>query len=334
MSSAIEWTDETWNPVTGCDRCSPGCDNCYALTMAGRLKAMGQPKYQNDGDPTTSGPGFGVTCHPDELDRPARWKQPRTVFVDSMGDVFHQDVDVEFCFEIFRTMATTRRHTFQVLTKRPQRMAGFVRGAAAGLARIELNASCLRAGLSVIPGGDGDHLGEHIWLGTSIETDRYAFRADHLRQTPAAVRFLSLEPLLGPLPSLDLTGIDWVIVGGESGRNARPMHPDWVRDIRDRCVAAGIPLFFKQWGHWSPVAPVHPDFDDQAEVDAWDALDYDGQLIALEPGGGIPQTINPDRCDHQPASGSWWMAPAGKKRAGRSLDGKIWSWTPRGLVTG
>ncbi|MEM9134314.1 MAG: phage Gp37/Gp68 family protein [Actinomycetota bacterium] len=313
--TGIEWTEETWNPVTGCDRCSPGCDNCYALTMAGRLKAMGQPKYQNDGDPATSGPGFGVTCHPDELERPQRWRKPRTVFVNSMSDLFHPDVPTEFLRDVWMTMhdAVRRGHTFQILTKRPQRMAAALGPNGIGWYAVE---------------GPVPRPEPGIWLGTSIETDRYAFRADHLRQTPAAVRFLSLEPLLGPLPSLDLTGIDWVIVGGESGRNARPMHPDWVRDIRDRCVAAGIPLFFKQWGHWAPTAPVHPDFDDQDQVDAWDALDPEGPLVALELGGAIPQTINPDRCDHQPAPGAWWMAPVGKKLAGRSLDGIIWSQSP------
>ena len=230
--STIEWTDETWNPTTGCDRISPGCDNCYALTLAKRLKGMGQAKYQNDGDPRTSGPGFGLTVHPDSLDAPLRWKKPRRVFVNSMSDLFHDDVGPAFIGAVFDRMRECPQHTFQILTKRSKRMAGLCKGG--------------------VP-GDSDPI-PNVWLGVSIENDRYAFRADHLRETPAAVRFLSLEPLLGPLPSLDLTGIDWVIVGGESGVNARPIEADWVRDLRDRSVAAGVAFFFKQWGGRTPKA--------------------------------------------------------------------------------
>lgn len=336
MGSAIEWTDETWNPVTGCDRTSPGCDNCYALTMAARLKAMGQAKYQADGDPRTSGPGFGVTCHPGELYRPAGWRAPRMVFVNSMSDLFHPDVADEFVTDVWTAMYRADRHTFQVLTKRPQRAASLVsRIAWRAPTRIEQldgdrgqRAYLWDDGIANQLHHGGPRILPNVWLGTSIETDRYAFRADHLRATPAAVRFLSLEPLLGPLPSLDLTGIDWVIVGGESGRGARPMHPDWVRDIRDRCAAAGVPFFFKQWGRWAPAAPVHPDADDQDQVDAWDDLDAYDHLVALEPSGAIPQTIGPDRCDYQPGPGSWWLAPLGKKAAGRELDGRTWDEMP------
>lgn len=228
-TTSIEWTDVTWNPVTGCDRTSPGCDHCYALTLAKRLKAMGNPRYQVDGDERTSGPGFGVTLHPDKLDEPLHWRTPRRVFVNSMSDLFHPDVPAEYIRSVFDVMRRARQHCFQVLTKRPQRMKEWTTAHSWH--------------------GCDDH-GGNVWLGTSIESDRYTFRADHLRATPAAVRFLSLEPLLGPLPSLDLTGIDWVIVGGESGPGARPMHPMDVRDIRDRCVEAGVPFFFKQWGAW------------------------------------------------------------------------------------
>lgn len=226
--STIEWTGETWNPTTGCDRVSPGCDHCYALTMAGRLKLMGQAKYQRDGDPKTSGPGFGLTVHLDVLMAPVRRRKPTTYFVNSMSDLFHPEVPDEFLRRVWGTLSVTPRHTYQILTKRPQRMAAFMRAATE---RWGDGPMC------VLP---------NVWLGTSIESDRYAFRADHLRATPAAVRFLSLEPLLGPLPSLDLTGIDWVIVGAESGRGSRPMDEGWARDIKDRCVSAGIPLFFKQ----------------------------------------------------------------------------------------
>lgn len=250
--SAIEWTDETWNPTTGCDRVSPGCDNCYALTMAARLKGMGQAKYQRDGDPRTSGPGFGLTLHPDTLSAPLRWVKPRRVFVNSMSDLFHQDVPDEFIGSVWATMAFAAEHTFQVLTKRPQRMAsvlgGWVANEGSAYGGPIWRDHQLRWNESrtwPVP---------NVWLGTSIESDRYTFRADHLRLAPAAVRFLSLEPLLGPLPSLDLTGIDWVIVGGESGANARPVDADWVRDLRDRSVAAGSAFFFKQWGGRTPKA--------------------------------------------------------------------------------
>lgn len=224
--TTIEWTDATWNVVTGCDRVSPGCDNCYALTMAGRLKLMGSAKYQRDGDPATSGPGFALTVHPDALNLPHTWRKPRRVFVNSMSDLFHPDIDELFLTHVFATMASTPRHTYQILTKRPQRM------------RNVLN-RWVEIGHRWLPL-------DNVWLGTSIETDAYTWRAKHLRATPAAIRFLSLEPLLGPLPSLDLTGIDWVIVGAESGHHARPMQHDWVRAIRDQCIEQTVAFFYKQ----------------------------------------------------------------------------------------
>lgn len=241
MSAAttISWTDQTWNPTSGCDRVSPGCDNCYALTLAKRLKAMGQPRYQNDGDPRTSGPGFKLTLHPEALDEPFHWRKPRRVFVNSMSDLFHKDVPYRFIRDVFDVMRCCNgmvtaggqrmpSHTFQVLTKRPQRMAELALDRALGY--------------------DPAHPPANVWLGTSIETDRYTFRADYLRDTPAAVRFLSLEPLLGPLPSLDLTGINWVIIGGESGPGARPMELAWAEDIAARAQAAGVAVFVKQLG--------------------------------------------------------------------------------------
>ena len=241
--TGIEWTDATWNPVTGCDRTSPGCDNCYALTMAARLKRMGQANYQTDGDPRTSGPGFGVQCHPHMLDQPLRWKRPRRIFVNSMSDLFHPDVPDSFIGGVFDVMAQCPRHTFQVLTKRPQRMERLLSvWHAAGVWRRHDLMWC----------GPVEFPLPNVWLGTSIESDRYAFRADNLRRTPAAVRFVSAEPLLGPLPSLDLASIDWLIVGGESGPRSRPMHPDWARDLRDRCAATPTAFHFKQWGEHSP----------------------------------------------------------------------------------
>ncbi|MGD0085380.1 MAG: phage Gp37/Gp68 family protein [Acidimicrobiales bacterium] len=225
--TSIEWTEATWNPTTGCDRTSPGCDHCYALTLAKRLKAMGVEKYQHDGNAKTSGPGFAVTLHPDALNLPRRWTTPRTVFVNSMSDLFHEAVPVEFIERVFDVMSDTPQHVYQVLTKRSRR-----------LVRL--------AGKLTWPA--------NLWMGVSIENDRYAFRADHLRQVPAAVRFLSIEPLLGPVPSLRLDGIHWVIVGGESGARARPLSPEWVSDIRDQCAADEVAFFFKQWGGRTPKA--------------------------------------------------------------------------------
>jgi len=259
--TGIEWTETTWNPTTGCDRISPGCDNCYALTLARRLKAMGLAKYQNDGDPRTSGPGFAVTCHEEVLAEPMNWRKPRTVFVNSMSDIGHARVPAEFAARIWAVMALTPQHTYQALTKRPGRLArmlsqehfrsSLVRDAINELvcARPDLSANC-----AAMPHGPFMWPVPNAWIGTSIESDKYTRRADALRAVPAATRFLSLEPLLGPLPSLDLTGIDWVIVGGESGPGHRPIDLDWIRDLRDRCAAQGIAFFFKQVGGATPKA--------------------------------------------------------------------------------
>ncbi len=220
-TSKIEWTEKTWNPTTGCDQISPGCDNCYALTLAKRLKGMGQIKYQNDGDPRTSGPGFGLTVHPGSLDEPLRWRKPTTVFVNSMSDLFHARVPRQFIAKVWDVMGHTPQHTYQVLTKRPERLKRVL---------------------------DGLPVLGNVWLGTSIESDRYVSRADALRAAPAAVRFISAEPLLAPLWSLDLAGIDWLIAGGESGPGARPMDLDWVRHLLERCKASGTAPFVKQLG--------------------------------------------------------------------------------------
>lgn len=225
--SGIEWTEVTWNPTTGCDKTSPGCDNCYALTLAKRLRAMGQAKYQNDGDPRTSGPGFALTVHEATLAAPYRWKSPRLIFVNSMSDLFHPDVPVAFIHRVFQVMAETPQHTYQVLTKRSKRLAAIA---------------------------DELYWPANVWMGVSVESERYSFRLDHLRSVDAAVRFVSAEPLLGPLPDLDLSSIDWLIAGGESGVDARPMDDTWVRGLRDQCGAAGVAFFFKQWGGRTPKA--------------------------------------------------------------------------------
>ncbi|WP_028799109.1 DUF5131 family protein [Streptomyces sp. 142MFCol3.1] len=225
--SSIEWTEATWNPTTGCDRVSPGCDNCYALTLSKRLKAMGAEKYQTDGNPVTSGPGFGLALHQDSLTLPYRWKAPRTVFVNSMSDLFHARVPLEFVQQVFEVMADTPQHTYQVLTKRGRRLRRLANS-------LEWPAN--------------------VWIGVSVETEDQLSRVEDLRQVPASVRFLSCEPLLGPLPSLDLDGIGWVIVGGESGARHRPLDEAWVLEIRDNCESSDVPFFFKQWGGRTPKA--------------------------------------------------------------------------------
>jgi protein gp37 len=210
--SSIEWTESTWNPITGCTKISPGCKHCYADRMAKRLQAMGLDKYAN---------GFRLTLHEGELEEPLKIKKPQVIFVNSMSDLFHEGVPLRFILQIFDTMRQADWHTFQILTKRAERL-------------LELD----------------EHIDwpRNVWMGVSVENLDYTFRIDLLRQTNAFVKFLSLEPLLGPLPELDLGNIDWVIVGGESGPGARPMLEEWVIDIRDQCIAADVPFFFKQWG--------------------------------------------------------------------------------------
>ncbi len=210
--SSIEWTESTWNPVTGCNKVSPGCKNCYAERMAKRLKAMGQSNYRS---------GFKLTLQPHMLDLPLQWKRPQTIFVNSMSDLFHKDVPVKYIERVFDVMKRASWHRFQVLTKRADRLEE------------------LSSRLEWAP---------NIWMGVSVETQRYVSRISHLRRTGAAVKFLSLEPLLGPLRNLDLSNIDWAIVGGESGSGARPMMTEWVVDIREQCTKAGVAFFFKQWG--------------------------------------------------------------------------------------
>lgn len=213
--SKIEWTEATWNPVTGCDEISPGCDNCYAARMAVRLRGMGVNNYRN---------GFEVTMHDHMLERPLRWRKPKHVFVNSMSDLFHPEVTFDFISRVFRVMSIAGQHRFQVLTKRPKTMGHYVRKYAAG------------------------YVPPNVWLGTSVEGPDFLWRADELRGIPAAVKFLSLEPLLEDLGDIDLEGVHWVIVGGESGPGARPMNKDWVLKIKDQCEEASVPFFFKQWG--------------------------------------------------------------------------------------
>lgn len=212
MGTGIEWTDETWNPVTGCDKISAGCKHCYAEIMANRLQKMGVANYAN---------GFKVTTQPHMLDKPLRWTRPRMIFVNSMSDLFHKDVPLEYIKQVFDVMNKSTHHQFQVLTKRADRLAE-----------------------------THDQLtwGKNIWMGVSVEDDMVKFRIDLLRGISAQNKFLSLEPLIGPVTNMNLDGIHWVIVGGESGPGARKIELDWVRDIREQCSKAAVPFFFKQWG--------------------------------------------------------------------------------------
>jgi protein gp37 len=210
--SSIEWTESTWNPLTGCTKVSPGCKHCYAERMAHRLKAMGQINYRNE---------FTLTLHPRALELPLKWKQPQMIFVNSMSDLFHEDVPTEYIQRVFACMRQAEWHQFQVLTKRSKRLKELA-------AEIDWP--------------------QNVWMGVSVETERYRFRIDDLRASAASLKFLSFEPLLGDVGEIDLTGIDWAIVGGESGPGARPMQTEWVIAIQRRCAAASVPFFFKQWG--------------------------------------------------------------------------------------
>lgn len=250
--SAIEWTEATWNPVTGCTKVSPGCRHCYAERMALRLQAMGQPKYAN---------GFRLTFHEHMLEIPLGWKRPRLVFVNSMSDLFHEDLPLEFIQRVLDVIRRASWHTFQILTKRSARL-------------LMLDSEiCWPA---------------NAWVGVSVENEDYAFRIAHLRETRARVKFLSLEPLLGPLSCLDLQGIDWVIVGGESGPGARPIREEWVTGIRDQCLAAGVPFFFKQWGGFSRRRAGR-----LLDGRTWDAMPGSVEGIPSAPSAGQPDRETP-----------------------------------------
>lgn len=210
--SSIEWTELTWNPTTGCDKVSQGCKYCYAEVMTKRLKAMGIEKYTN---------GFEVTLHPETLSTPYKWKKPKIVFVNSMSDLFHPKVPLEYIKDVFRVMKDNPQHIFQVLTKRANRL-------------LELNQELKWT--------------KNIWMGVSVEDEKVLDRVDFLRKTNAEIKFLSCEPLIAPLPNLNLNGIDWVIVGGESGRKPRPIEKEWVEEIQQNCKINNVPFFFKQWG--------------------------------------------------------------------------------------
>jgi len=351
--TAIEWADAVWNPTTGCDKVSPGCDNCYALTMAKRLKGMGQAKYQNDGDPRTSGPGFGLTVHEDALTIPLRWRKPRRIFVNSMSDLFHGGVPDEFIARVFAVMAATPQHTYQVLTKRHGRLRSLLSRDEFRLAVKDEHSKLQLAGIaSYSPLVINVWPLPNVWLGVSVEDQKRAdLRVPALLDTPAAVRWLSCEPLLGPVdlgrwlgpvdwpacwdehsPSAECARCiqpEWVVVGGESGPGARPMHPAWARSLRDQCQRAEVPFFFKQHGEWLPLGPL---YGESAEMDVahLDAMYYEvnerRRIAQVEPDGTVV-----DPAERQPVDGTWLMARVGKKAAGRELDGRTWDEYPEAV---
>lgn len=305
--TGIEWTDATWNPVTGCTKVSPGCDHCYAETIAHRF--AGTPAYPN---------AFDVTLRPERLDQPLRWRRPRRVFVNSMSDLFHDDIAVDYIAEIFAVMRLAPQHTFQILTKRHGRMRSLLNNEDfRGMVGTTAHRLAKPRGLD----GRGAWPLPNVWLGVSVENQQWAdIRVPALINTPAAVRFLSCEPLLGPVdlrawPHLDekedgYRALDWVIVGGESGADARPMHPEWARQLRDQCVDAGTAFMFKQWGNWSPDPASKPEPDAMVLTD------------------GRVQTKG-DKCGIVDSIFAAPMANVGKRKAGRVLDGRTWDEFPK-----
>jgi protein gp37 len=328
-NTKIEWTDATWNPITGCSVVSPGCTNCYAMKLAG-TRMRNHPSRAGLTQPSKAGPVWTgeVRFNEQWLDQPLRWRKPRMIFVCAHGDLFHENVPDEWIDMVFAVMALAQQHTFQVLTKRPERMREYI-------AKLAAQSPCEFAGtiarsLAVIGmHGDVEANGDfpNVWLGTSIEDQATAdARIPHLMATPAAVRFVSAEPLIGPVDltqcphddalagyAPDANGdrhkINWVIVGGESGKNARPMHPDWARSLRDQCGVAGVPFFFKQWGEWHPCqwaddGPWYP-MPGHAPFNSWEAPVFD-----------------------QNSHAGWNWRRIGKARAGRLLDGREWNQMP------
>ncbi|EPD94552.1 hypothetical protein HMPREF1486_03105 [Streptomyces sp. HPH0547] len=329
--SSIEWTDATWNPVTGCTKVSPGCDNCYAETFAERWRGTPGHHFET---------GFDVTLRPNALTMPLRWRKPRRVFVNSMSDLFHKDIPDEYIAKVFAVMALTPQHTYQILTKRHGRMRSLLNDRAFIVA-VHTETYLLDRNAAL--GKDQQWPLRNVWLGVSVEDQKHAdLRIPALLETPAAVRFLSCEPLLGPVDLKQAVipmgserghgltasyvhaggccrkfhGIDWVIVGGESGTGARPMHPQWARDLRDQCVTAGVPFFFKQWGAWGPLQ--HP-FDYVTDDDRCQVVSSGGNLA------GRPWLGWKRQHGHEQSE---VMRRYGKKAAGRVLDGRTWDEFP------
>ncbi|MFS8536031.1 MAG: phage Gp37/Gp68 family protein [Limnochordales bacterium] len=343
--SKIEWTDATWNPVTGCTKVSPGCDHCYAETFSERWRGIPGHHFEN---------GFDLTLRPERLEQPLRWRRPRRVFVNSMSDLFHDGVPDDFIARVFAVMACAPQHTFQALTKRHARMRSLLRSETFHDRVVELVAAMPERPLGLawpLP---------NVWLGVSVEDQKWAdIRVPALLETPAAVRFLSCEPLLGPVDLRLLDEVDgctcggygppyyihepecglepgpafgrihWVISGGESGPKARPAHPDWFRSLRDQCQRAGVAYYHKQNGEWLPVGPLYGDDDetDDAHMHAvmWE-VDEGRQVVQLESSGHVAD-------GHQPTDPrTWLMARVGRKAAGRELDGRTWDQFPASVV--
>lgn len=369
MTSKIEWTEETWNIVTGCTRISEGCEHCYIE----RTPPMRMAHRRFDGPQI--GATTGVQLHPERLGKPLHWRSPRRVFVNSMSDLFHEDVPDDFIAEVFGVMAANEEHTYQLLTKRPGRMRALLRSADfVARVRGNLRKRCgthRRSLGGVCPVCHWNTSGNcapemswplhNAWIGVSVESQKWAdIRIPQLLDTPAAVRWISAEPLLGPVdltkwipgrcacqppgpsegvhwtgcPALRYRGLDWVVVGGETGPGARPMHPAWARSLRDQCTAAGVPFFYKQAGDWAALGPLYEAADGSDHAEAWaahlDAVDLEvnerRQVIQLEPDGAV---VDPE--EYQPVPGTWLMARLGKKRAGRLLDGREWNEFPAGV---
>lgn len=320
-ATRIEWTDVVWNPTTGCDRVSPGCDHCYALTMARRLKGMRNPKYQRDGDPRTSGLGFALTVHPDVVNLPIRWRKPRRILVNSMSDLFHAAVPDPWLADIFAVMAFARQHTFQVLTKRHARLRSLLNDEE-WISQVFDRATDLGANVGKgMPRAQWIWPLPNVWLGVSAEDQKSAERRlDALVDTPAAVRWVSAEPLLNQLDIGPWLGsLSWVVAGGESGSQARPMNSRWARLLRDQCSAAGVPFLFRQWGEWAPAAWKGEGGATHAFTGGFyreAGLDVEG-FMAL---GHSPTSL--ERDDRTP-HGAQGMRRVGKKAAGRLLDGVL-----------
>lgn len=321
-NTKIEWTQATWNPVTGCTRVSPGCEHCY-IERTPPFR-MARRRFDHDGIGATT----GVMLHRERLTVPLRWRKPRRIFVCSLADLFHDDVPDAYIAQVFAAMACAERHTFQCLTKRPARMRALLSNDdfRSGVAEHVLALTTGRE----FPAQIADVVDwwplRNVWAGVTVESADYLWRVDKLRETLAEVRFLSLEPLLGPLPHLDLTGIGWVITGGESGPGARPTHPQWFRSIRDQCAAAGVPFLHKQNGEWSDLAPMRRGVYDFSGgiVMTDDGNTYKPGDLTYPDGPRRGEAARADFSHHHPTS----LYRVGKKTAGRELDGRTWDQYP------
>lgn len=320
--TGIEWTDATWNPIRGCSLVSKGCENCYAMTVAARFNGPGQAyeglaRRRSNGRPQWTGDIMVVERH---MMDPLRWQSPRRIFVNSMSDLFHPNVTDDTIDRIFAIMILAKRHTFQVLTKRPDRMRAYI--SAPFVSNRVFGQMCKISKEPVVVWPTWSEATAHIHLGTSVEDQAAFARVADLGMTESTVRFLSMEPLLGPVAfeyPLPFYGVNWIIVGGESGPGARPMSAAWVRSIRDQCAKWGVPFFFKQWGEWLPIPAASPCLRHDNPDDLWarvDGVDYSGDNLRFDTPDGRYQ------------AGADWFVRVGKRRAGRRIDGAEWDQMP------